>query len=151
MARTVRTNGARIVQLYLEAGLTQDELAQQCGCMPSTVRKAERGGPVALSVLREIAEVLDVPFRELLAGSGGPIAGTSDAWSEGWPDRLVGSWSGRLDQPAGPGGQPFHGEFRIRFVRTAAGATAHYTFAYREHDVRVFGQCDPALRAILPA
>src|SRR5688572_28971910 len=89
MARTVRTNGARLVQLYLDAGLTQDELAHRCGCTPNTVRKAERGGPVALGVLREIAEALDVPFRDLLAGSGGPAAGAADPWFEGWPDRLV--------------------------------------------------------------
>jgi hypothetical protein len=142
MARTVRTNGARIVRLRQKLGLTQDELGAyeppaDGGRRPRTrmaertVGRAERGGPVDISVVRRLAVKFGVECGELLANgiSDGPPA-PPDPWADGWQDRLAGLWTGRVDQPDGPDGHPFRGKFSLEFFRAGAEIRARYSFSF---------------------
>ena len=62
--------GERIRELRKERGLTVYELATQLGISRNTLTTWELGEkePHAIELLREIAKILQVPLRSLLAG-----------------------------------------------------------------------------------
>lgn len=64
--------GKNIRRLRLSRGLSQRELARRAGCTGSHINQVERGRvSPSLKRLRRIANILEVPVAELLAGERG--------------------------------------------------------------------------------
>lgn len=62
--------GGRIKALRVAKGLTQAELAEQCGYEPLTVSRFERGTySPGIDTLATIAEVLDVPMQDFFVAT----------------------------------------------------------------------------------
>ena len=77
--------GDRLRRLRRARGLTQEDLAEATGVSRSAVAQWETGRAGHLSRLRQIAEALDVPVRELRRPGSDPIP-----FSAGAPSREEG-------------------------------------------------------------
>jgi transcriptional regulator with XRE-family HTH domain len=68
--RGIPLNGNRLKRFRKVRGLTQVGLGQRAGCTSRTVSNAERGRPVAPSVLRALASALGVKASALVSSDG---------------------------------------------------------------------------------
>jgi transcriptional regulator with XRE-family HTH domain len=143
MKRGVRTDGKRMVLLRQESGWTQEQLAHKCDLAVNTIRSAEHGGPVDVTVLNDIARLLKTSVKELLARSNAPGRGKAEprraALQDEWFDKLVGHWSGMIEQPTGPDGRHFSAPIRLELERLGAtlAGRSHFAFAGTTHTCRL--------------
>jgi transcriptional regulator with XRE-family HTH domain len=68
MARTFQPDGERVRRLRMEKAWTQEELAAKVGCAKRTIEKVESSHCVLPRTMREIAQALGVPFKDLVDG-----------------------------------------------------------------------------------
>jgi transcriptional regulator with XRE-family HTH domain len=68
MACTLQPNGEKVRRLRMEKAWTQEELATKVGCAKRTIEKVESGRCVLPRTVREIAQALGVPFKDLVNG-----------------------------------------------------------------------------------
>lgn len=134
MKRSVRTNGKRIAQFRIESGWTQEQLALKSDLAKNTILSAEHGGPVAIKIVSNLANVWKVPVKELLARDDNANETVSGEASY-YLDKLAGIWTGRIKQTTGPVRQHFSAEIRFEIARTASGACgrSYLTFAGITH------------------
>lgn len=64
---SVRPDNQKVRRLRTEQGWSQEELAAEAGCSKKTIENMERGNPVSLRSLREVATALEVDVKDLIA------------------------------------------------------------------------------------
>ena len=67
---SVSVNGARVRELRVSLGWTQERLAERAGYTPRVVRKMERGGSVRRQTLDDVADALAAGGANLPPGAG---------------------------------------------------------------------------------
>jgi transcriptional regulator with XRE-family HTH domain len=127
MNRGVRTDGEQIVKLRRESGRTQEQLAGECDLAVNTIRSAERGGPVDVTVVSDIAQTLNVEVRDLLAA---PDCGSALRDNQDVLDKIAGRWIGRIDQPRGPDGKHFSAMIRMEIERAGVNVRGRSFFTF---------------------
>jgi transcriptional regulator with XRE-family HTH domain len=139
--RTVELDPSEVKKLCLSRGWNREMFAEKVGCSVKTITNIQKGKPVLLSTLAQVAIAFNVDHVSLLKKQRheppGPPDGDpqEDVPSNVLLGALTGSWKVVSDQPEGPAGGRFKHTFVLKLSANETGITGEYVLVNPSSEV----------------